>query len=314
VSNLAYLTRAADMLHPLFLVVSFCFGAVLGSFANVCIGRWPEGLSVIKPASRCPQCGNGIAWFDNIPVLSWLVLRARCRHCSLPISWRYPVVELLTAGLFLAVYLRFGFTIATPIYMFLSFALVVCTFQDFADWTIPDEITLPGIPASLVVSVVGMVYGEATGLRVVSVFDALAGVALGAAIPFLIDRVTVLLLKKPGMGFGDVKLLAMIGGFIGWQGVLGSFMLACLLGSVIGLAVILYFKAFPPKERDADAVLDAPVPEGSEDDGIHLEGHYLPFGPYLAIAGLLWVFFGPEILAWYLALMTLPGYSPVQSL
>ncbi len=297
-----YLIRAADMLHPLFMTVSFALGAVLGSFANVCISRWPEGLSVVKPASRCPQCKNGIAWYDNIPVLSWLLLRARCRHCGLPISWQYPMVELITAFTFLGVYAYFGFTIATPVYMLLAFGLIVSTFQDFADWTIPDEITLPGIPAGLVVSVVGMYYGEVTGLRVLSPVDALAGIALGGAIPFLIDRFTVLLLKKPGMGFGDVKLLAMIGGFIGWQGVLGSFMLACLLGSVIGVAVITYYRIFPstPTEDETSAS------EDGDDDGIHLEGHYLPFGPYLALAGLLWVFFGPEMLAWYLGLL-MPG-------
>lgn len=296
-----YLTRAADMLHPLFMTVSFALGAVLGSFANVCISRWPEGLSVVKPASRCPRCKNAIAWYDNIPVLSWLLLRAKCRHCGLAISWQYPLVELLTAFVFLAIYWHFGFTIATPVYMALAFGLIVSTFQDFADWTIPDEITLPGIPAGLAVSVLGLYYGEASGLRVLGPVDAVAGIVLGGAIPFIIDRVTVLLLKKPGMGFGDVKLLAMIGGFIGWQGVLGSFVLACLLGSVIGMAVIGYYRVFPSAPDTADE------PAGDEDDdGIHLEGHYLPFGPYLALAGLLWVFFGPELLAWYLALLT-PG-------
>lgn len=294
-----YLTRAADMLHPLFMTVSFALGAVLGSFANVCISRWPEGLSVVKPASRCPRCKNAIAWYDNIPVLSWLLLRAKCRHCDLPISWQYPLVELLTAFVFLAIYWHFGFTIATPVYMALAFGLIVSTFQDFADWTIPDEITLPGIPAGLAVSVLGMYYGEASGLRVLSPLDAVAGIALGGAIPFIIDRVTVLLLKKPGMGFGDVKLLAMIGGFIGWQGVLGSFVLACLLGSVIGMAVIGYYRVFPSTPDTADE----PAAD-EDDDGIHLEGHYLPFGPYLALAGLLWVFFGPELLTWYLALLT----------
>jgi len=294
-----YLTRAADMLHPFFLVVSFALGGVLGSFANVCVSRWPQGLSVVQPASRCPRCLNSISWYDNIPVLSWLLLRAKCRKCGLPISAIYPVVELVTAGLFLAVYWRFGFTLASPVYMLLAGALVVCTFQDFADWTIPDELTLPGIPAGLVVALAGLILGEASGLRVLSPFDALAGIALGGAIPFAIDRITVLLLKKPGMGFGDVKLLAMIGGFIGWQGVLGSFVLACLLGSVIGMAVIGYYRVFP---STPDSASEPATDE--DDDGIHLEGHYLPFGPYLALAGLLWVFFGPELLTWYLALLT----------
>ncbi len=299
-----YLTRAADMLYPFFMTVSFALGAVLGSFANVCISRWPQGLSVVKPASRCPQCGNAIAWYDNLPVLSWLMLRAKCRHCSLPISWQYPLVELITAFLFLAVYWRFGFTLASPVYMALAFAMVVCTFQDFADWTIPDEITLPGIPAGLVISAIGMYFAEVTGLRVLNVFDAAAGVVLGAFIPFAIDRITVLLLKKPGMGMGDVKLLAMLGAFIGWQGVLGSFLMACFMGSIVGMLVIGYYKVFPSPERPETA---EPAGEDEEDDGIHLDAHYLPFGPYLAISGLIWVFAGPELLEWYLAFLT---YTP----
>ena len=296
-----YMARAADMLYPFFMVVSFAFGGVLGSFANVCISRWPLGLSVVQPASRCPQCKNGISWYDNIPVVSWLLLRAKCRHCGLPISWQYPLVELLTACLFLALYWRFEFTIATPVYMYLAFGMVVSTFQDFADWTIPDEITLPGIPVGLAVSLVGMYYGAETGLHVLSVFDALAGIVLGAAIPFGIDRITVLLLKKPGMGMGDVKLLAMIGAFIGWQGVLGCFLLACLLGSVVGVSVIGYYKVFPPKEEAPGADVD------EDDDGIHLDAHYLPFGPYLALSGMIWVFAGPELAEWYIGLMT---YTP----
>ena len=291
--------------NSLFLAVSLIMGLLVGSFCNVCVGRWPHGESVVSPRSRCPKCMNAIAWYDNIPLLSWLILAAKCRHCKAPISWQYPVVEAITGVLFVLVYLRFGMTVATPIYMLLAAAMVVVTFQDLADWTIPNEITLPGVPIGLALSVVAMMM-PSSGLRVIHPFDALAGIALGFAILYGLDRLAILVLKKPGMGFGDVKLMAMLGAFIGWQGVLGTLMLASILGSTIGLSVILYFKLKGgPVTVQADEEqpeVEARSKKGSEDsdDGISLDAHYLPFGPYIAIAGLVYLFVGPEVLAWYL--------------
>jgi len=247
---------------------------------------------------------NAIAWYDNIPLLSWLILAAKCRHCKAPISWQYPVVEAITGVLFVLVYLRFGMTLATPIYMALAAAMVVVTFQDLADWTIPNEITLPGVPVGLGLSVIAMLV-PAAGLRVVHPFDALAGIALGFGILYGLDRIAIFVLKKPGMGFGDVKLMAMLGAFIGWQGVLGTLMLASILGSTIGLSMILYFKlkgAPAAAETTPEAEADGGEPEKDDesDDGISLGAHYLPFGPYIAIAGLVYLFVGPEVIAWYL--------------
>jgi leader peptidase (prepilin peptidase)/N-methyltransferase len=248
---------------------------------------------------------NAIAWYDNIPLLSWLILAAKCRHCKAPISWQYPLVEAITGVLFVLLYLRFGMSLATPIYMILAAAMVVVTFQDLADWTIPNEITLPGVPIGLGLSVVAMLM-PSSGLRVVHPFDALGGIVLGFAILYGLDRLAIMVLKKPGMGFGDVKLMAMLGAFIGWQGVLGTLMLASILGSTIGLAVILYFKM---KGGEAEASAETQQPEDEDrpeksgeesDDGISLGAHYLPFGPYIAIAGLVYLFIGPEVLAWYL--------------
>jgi len=290
--------------NSLFLAVSLIMGLLVGSFCNVCVGRWPHGESVVSPRSRCPKCMNAIAWYDNIPLLSWLILAAKCRHCKAPISWQYPVVEAITGVLFVLVYLRFGMTLATPIYMALAAAMVVVTFQDLADWTIPNEITLPGIPVGLGLSVIAMLVPTA-GLRVVHPFDALAGIALGFGILYGLDRIAILILKKPGMGFGDVKLMAMLGAFIGWQGVLGTLMLASILGSTIGLSMILYFKMKGAPEA-AEATPDVEDGEGASekddesDDGISLGAHYLPFGPYIAIAGLVYLFVGPELIAWYL--------------
>jgi leader peptidase (prepilin peptidase)/N-methyltransferase len=307
------IAEALQPLHPLFTAVSFVLGLLVGSFCNVCVARWPSGESVVHPRSRCPKCRNAIAWYDNIPVLSWLILGAKCRHCSLPIGWQYPLVEALTGALFLLVYLRFGFTLATPVYMALMAAMVVVTFQDLADWTIPNEITFPGIPAGLLLSLVAMIYPD-SALRVTSPFDALLGVALGGGILYLMDRVTLLLLKKPGMGFGDVKLLAMLGAFIGWKGALGTLMLASVFGTVVGLGMIAYFRlrgAAPSPEAPAESGPQAAAGSDGEEEEITLEGHYLPFGPYLALGGIVYVFIGPELLAWYLDQLTLPPIEPI---
>lgn len=307
-------------LNNLFLAVSLILGLLVGSFCNVCIGRWPHGESVVSPRSRCPKCMNAIVWYDNIPLLSWLLLAAKCRHCKAPISWQYPMVEAITGVLFVLVYLRFGMTVASPIYMLLAAAMVVVTFQDLADWTIPNEITMPGVPVGLALSVAALFLGEASGLRVLHPFDALLGVVLGFGLLYGLDRITVLIKKKPGMGFGDVKLLAMLGAFIGWKGVLGTLMLASVLGSTVGLSVILYFKL--RGEREAVAESDAVPSESADsaesgtpttdtapavktrddedDEDISLDHHYLPFGPYLAVAGLVYLFFGPELVDWYL--------------
>ena len=295
------LPKDLQSLQGFFMIMSFVLGTTVGSFANVCISRWPAGLSIVKPRSRCPKCMNEIPWYDNIPLVSWVLLRAKCRNCDLPISVIYPTVELITGLLFLAAYWRFGYSPATPVYMALCAGMVIITFQDLADWTIPDQITLPGVPIGLALSLAGMFWGEATGLRVLSVFDSLLGIVLGAGILFALDRVTVLLLKKPGMGMGDMKLLAMLGAFLGWKGVLGTLMMGSVIGSFVGVSVLLYYR-----KRGKTAVVESEKKQDAKDseEEITLEGHYLPFGPYLAVAGLIYLFFGPELINWYIASLT----------
>lgn len=309
-------TTALQPLQGLFLLFAFIFGLNVGSFCNVCIGRWPAGESVIRPRSRCPRCLNAIAWYDNIPLISWLVLGAKCRHCTQPISAVYPVVEALTGILFTVTFWRFGFVVATPVYMLFCAAMIIVTFQDLADWTIPNEITFPGIPLGVILALAGTAWGEASGLRVTNVLDSLLGVLLGGGILLLLDRVTVYLLKKPGMGFGDVKLLAMIGAFLGWQGALGTLVIASFIGSFAGIAVILYFKLrkAPATEKAevAEAVekTDEIKKEGEEEDedeNITLEGHYLPFGPYLAVGALIFMFVGPELIDYYFSFLEPSG-------
>ncbi len=297
-------------LHGLFMVGAFILGTVVGSFCNVCISRWPGGESVIQPRSRCPKCLNGIVWYDNIPLISWLVLGAKCRHCGQPISAKYPLVEALTGVLFLLVYWRFGVVLATPVYMLFSAALVIVAFQDLADWTIPNEITFPGMPLGIVLALVGMGLGASSGLRVTDVFDALMGAALGGGILIAMDRITVWVLKKPGMGFGDVKLLAMVGAFLGWRGALGTLIIASMVGSVIGLGMILYLKLRGPVEEETPSESEAEEKPATSDEEITLEGHYLPFGPYLALGAVVYMFIGPEIIEAYFSLLA-PSMEPV---
>jgi len=171
--------------------------------------------------------------------------------------------------------------------MAVSAALVLVTFVDLTDWTIPDEITLPGIPVGIVIGAVGMYLGRESGLVVQNVFDAMLGAALGAGILYLLDKVALLVLKKPGMGLGDVKLMAMLGAFFGWKGAILTIMAAAILGSIVGIAMVLN------QRRRGET-------EGS---------HYLPFGPYLSPAGLVVMFFGPQIIDFYFG--TLSTDAPV---
>lgn len=272
-----------QLLRTVVSVFVFVLGAMLGSFLNVCVYRLPRNESVVRPRSKCPKCGNAIAWYDNVPVVSWLVLGAKCRQCSEPISWQYPLVEALTGSLFLAVFWKFGFSIASPVYMALAAGLVLITFVDLTDWTIPDEVTIPGMPIGIVCALAAMAVPN-TRLLLDNVYLSLAGLVLGGGILYLLDKISLLLLKKRGMGFGDVKLMAMLGAFFGPLGVFLIIMMASLLGSVVGISMILMQRNRP------------------DDTG----GHYLPFGPYIALGGVLYLFIGPEIVQAYLAQFQAP--------
>jgi leader peptidase (prepilin peptidase)/N-methyltransferase len=284
--------------YALVSVFSFVLGSVVGSFLNVCVHRLPRGESVVSPRSRCPKCESGIAWYDNIPLLSWLFLGAKCRNCGTSISWQYPLVEGLTGLLFFLVFWRFGFTVASPVYMLLAAALVLVTFIDLTDWTIPEQVTLPGILAGILCAVVATWYPE-SGLRVlgapIPVFSSLIGAAAGGLGIYLLDKAAQLVWKKPGMGLGDVMLMAMLGAFFGWAGVVLILVIASIAGSVIGLITIQVVKG-----RETDQAEAARVEDGEE---ITLEHHYLPFGPYLCLAALVVMFFGREIVDFYMAWM-----------
>ena len=242
----------------------FVFGAIIGSFLNVCIVRLPEARSVVRPPSHCPVCRRDIAWYDNVPVVSYLLLRGRCRTCGTRISPLYPVVELLTGGLAVALWLRLGPTLAFAGYFAFIAALVTITFIDLDHRIIPDVISLPGIGVGLVVSLVS---------PLVTPLDAVLGALAGGGVLLAIAFGYQAIRGQEGMGGGDIKLLAMIGAFLGWRSVFVTLMVASLIGSLIGVGIMLY--------QRADTKLA------------------IPFGPFLAGGALVSLFFGDRIFAFY---------------
>src|SRR5579883_1214219 len=216
--------------------VALVFGLLIGSFLNVCIHRWPRDLSVVRPRSRCPQCERQIAWYDNIPLLSYVVLRGRCRHCGAGISWRYPVVEALTgAAFFYFVWRAGGFTPAALKWCVFSAILIALIFTDVETLLLPDEFTIGGLCAGLALSWFAPP-------------PAFVGALIGAAVPSLalwaVGWLFEKLRHKEGLGFGDVKMIAMIGAFLGLPGAL----LSIALGAVVGAAAGLIWIAATRKE------------------------------------------------------------------
>jgi leader peptidase (prepilin peptidase) / N-methyltransferase len=241
------------------LVVVGLFGLALGSFLNVVIARVPAGRSLVHPRSACPGCSAPLAWYDNIPVLSFVALRARCRACGMPISWRYPIVEAVTAAALVLSYAAFGPSAGFLIACVLLPALIAMTAIDLQHQMIPDAITLPGIP-------VGLVINLATGR--LSWLDSGIGILLGGGL-FLV----IILASRGGMGGGDMKLGAMLGAFLGWKALLFALFVAIVLGGAIG------------------AVLLATGVRGRKDP--------IPFGPFLAVGGVMALFWGEQAFGWW---------------
>jgi leader peptidase (prepilin peptidase)/N-methyltransferase len=210
-------------------LIAFSFGACIGSFLNVCIYRLPADESVVRPASRCPHCGTPIAWYDNVPILSWAFLAARCRSCSTGISGRYPLVEAATGGLAILALAYFGATAAAVVAFAFTAALLLITFVDLDHRFIPDEVSLPGIVVGLAVSALP------GGIGLV---DSLLGVLLGGGILWAVAWTYERSTGVEGMGYGDVKLLAMIGAFLGWQAVPVVLVIASIAGSIAGFVVM----------------------------------------------------------------------------
>lgn len=259
-------------------IISFVFGSIVGSFLNVCIHRMPLGESVVWPRSHCPKCKKRIPGYDNIPFISYVVLRGRCRFCKERISLRYPLVELLTALTFIIFFGSFGLTYDFFLYTLFACALIITTFVDIKHRIIPDEISIGGmIIGFILVSIKGFSL-QPLGFKPSPLMNSLLGILIGGGTiyltGFLFDLVYFKLLKRPpiqgeteSMGGGDVKLLAMIGAFLGWQMALLTFFLAPFLGGAVGIINLITKK-----------------------------DHTIPYGPFLSLASLISLFWFNKII------------------
>ncbi len=262
------------------LIVSsfiFIFGAAIGSFLNVVIYRIPAHLSLLYPPSRCPICGHKLGKTENVPILGWLWLRGKCRHCKTPISPRYPIIETITAVLFVLVYLQFGFTLTTVGYWALLSWLLALSLIDLDTLTLPNALTQSGLIVGLGYQVVRGWMGEGLNTNVVEqLMFGIVGVVLGI---WLFDIITVVasgILGQTAMGGGDAKLAAMMGAWLGWKFLLLGCFLACVVGAVIGGGAIAL--------------------------GILSRRQPMPFGPFLALGGAIAIFYGEQLITTYVNL------------
>jgi leader peptidase (prepilin peptidase)/N-methyltransferase len=250
-----------------FEVVSIIFGAIIGSFLNVCICRLPRDESIVSPGSHCPQCKNPIRAYDNIPLVSYVLLGGKCRYCRRPISVQYPLVEGVTALASFSLFMKFG-----PSFQYLYFfaflcSLIVVTVIDLHHQIIPDVISLPGIAVGLL---------GAFALPQKPFLQAIIGVLVGGGSLFVVATVYQWVLKREGMGGGDVKLLAMIGAFLGWKAVILTIVLSSLIGSIVGILVMA------AKGKDFK--------------------YAIPFGPFLSLGATVALFYGESMIRWYVTL------------
>jgi leader peptidase (prepilin peptidase)/N-methyltransferase len=300
---------------PFFASSIFVLGLAFGSFLNVCIYRLPLGLSVVKPRSACPGCGKAIAFYDNVPVISWLLLRGDCRHCQTKISPRYLFVELLTAFFFLGSYAYFGLTLATLKYCAFGFLLLGLIFTDAETKLLPDKLTLPGLALGLLFSLLVPVHDLASQFlpgvinlpvsadltsRLFSLLDSLLGAALGASFIYGAGAVYLRWRGAEGMGFGDVKLMAMVGAFLGMKLTILTIFAASLVGSLFGVATVLmvWIKRTRRFMRSL-ANLQAARRRGWQSAQMVYRHYQMPFGVFLGSMALVALFVGNQFLSWY---------------
>ena len=246
-------------------IVLAVMGLCIGSFLNVCIHRLPLKQSVVHPRSRCPDCGYALRWYDNVPLVSYALLRGRCRACGRPISIRYPIVELVTAVVFVMHWYAFGATPLLPVRLLFGCALIVLFVIDLDHQILPDLITLPGIVAGIAAS-----WFVAPGP-----LQSVLGILLGGGLLWAIAELWFRLRKSEGMGFGDVKMLAMVGAWLGVKMVVVTFVLASMMGGLLGVVLIV--------TRRADMATR------------------VPYGTMLAVAALIASLYGGPLVAWYLS-------------
>jgi leader peptidase (prepilin peptidase)/N-methyltransferase len=300
---------------PLFASAIFLFGLAFGSFLNVCIYRLPRGLSVVKPRSACPTCKHPIAFYDNLPVLSWFVLGGRCRQCKEKISPRYWMIESLTGLLFLACYWYFGLTLSTLKFCTFAFLVLGLIFTDAETKLLPDKLTLPGLALGVVFSLLvpvndlasqflpGMVslpFSGDVSLRLVSLLDSLLGAALGASFIYGAGAIYLRWRGTEGMGFGDVKLMAMVGAFLGMKLTIFTIFTASLAGSMFGLTtVFVVWLKRTHRFMKRLANVQAARRRGWQSAQVVYRNYQMPFGVFLGSMALIAFFFGNRFLQWY---------------
>ena len=256
-----------DVPAPMLTAFAAAFGALAGSFLNVCIYRLPLGKSVVWPASACPHCGRLLSWYENVPVVSWLLLRGRCRTCRAPIGIRYPVIEALTAAMFGLAWWYYGPSVLLASRLVFGCALIVLFAIDLEHHLLPNAITLPGIAIGLIFSFIAPPGWQSS----------LIGIMLGGGSLFGVAEVYYRIRHEEGLGMGDVKMLAMVGAFLGWKLTLLTLMLASLSGTVIGLLLIV-----------------------SGRGGMK---YALPFGTFIALGAAAAATVGPAVVDWYLGML-----------
>lgn len=262
----------------IFNIIVFIFGSLVGSFLNVCIHRLPLEESIVRPRSHCPKCKKMIAWYDNVPFISYIILKAKCRHCKAPIHFRYFLVELITAITFLVFFIYFGLSFNFFFYLIFASALIVATFVDIPHRIIPDEISIGGIVAGFMLSIARGINFSPFSFSIKPAIGSVLGIVAGGGIIYLtgvvFDFVYFKLLRKPpidgeteSMGGGDVKLLAMIGAFLGWERAVLTFFLAPFFGVVVGIINLVSKKS-----------------------------HTIPYGPFLSMAAVISLFWADNII------------------
>jgi len=253
------------MYYGIEIILIFILGLTVGSFSNVCICRIPKNESIVFPASHCPKCRSKIKPVDNIPLLSYILLKGRCRNCKSKISIQYPIVELLTGLIYLIIYLAYGLSTQTLIYIILSSALVIIAFIDLQKQIVPDVISLPGIVIGFIISFF---------VPYITFVNSGLGVIVGGGIILIIGMAGSVIFKKEAMGGGDVKLAAMIGAFLGWRYIIISLFLGFFLGALAGIILIIS----KIKSRE-DTV---------------------PFGPFIVLGSFITLLWGEKIITWYI--------------
>ena len=307
-------------MDPVFALAAFVLGLCFGSFLNVCIYRLPRGLSVVSPRSSCPKCNSAIRWYDNVPVLSWLVLRGHCRDCGTRISPRYMFIELLTGALFVLCYTKLGLTFTALKCTVFGFLILGLIFTDAETKLLPDKLTLPGLALGLLFSMFVPVNDLATELmpgmfslpassdvswHLFSLADAVVGAAVGASFIYGAGAVYLRWRGIEGMGFGDVKLMAMIGAFLGLRLTVFTLFAATLAGSIFGVGTmfVVWIKRTRRRVIRQHESLAQARRRAWQSASMVYRYYQMPFGVFLGSMALVAFFFGNDFLRWYWGLL-----------